>query len=87
MRVAYVLIALLVLSPAALIATTSIFVLRSDTYGPETSRGSGEVMHFYRVRIGRVSVPVHPRRWAAAYVLVGSLLWIVGIVFLFFVWT
>jgi hypothetical protein len=87
MRIAYVVIALAVLSPAAILAVTSLYVLRQSDYGPETARQSREVIHFYKIKVGRALIPIHPRAWAAAFVLVGSLLWLVGILFLLFVWT
>jgi hypothetical protein len=86
-KVAYMLVALAALAPAALIAATCLYVLSQVEFGPETDRASGETMQFTTLSVKQWGITIHPRRWAAAVVLFASVLWFVGVVFLLFVRT
>ncbi len=65
-RVAYLVVALAALAPAALIAAASLYVItQTEAIETEGDRASGETLHFYGLSIGGFDVPIHPRRWAA----------------------
>ena len=84
MRVAYILVALAVLSPGIVISLIVLtIVLRESTFVREQS--SPGPLHVYAIGIGKVEVKFYPRRWPATLVIVGALLWIAGIVVLLLV--
>ena len=86
-KVAYVAMALAVLAPAALVAATCLYVLAQTEFGPETDGPFGESMRFTTLTSGRLRITVHPRRWAAVTVLLASVFWFIGVVFLLFIRT
>jgi hypothetical protein len=88
LRIVYIVVALAALAPAAVIASLGlIMVVHTAALPPESDRASGESLHFYTARLGPLEVPIHPRGWAAIFVLLGSALWCVGIIFLLFIRT
>ena len=88
LRLIYIVVALVALAPAAVIAALGLMmVIHSATLPQESDRASRESLHFYTVSFGSLEVPIHPRGWAAVFVLLGSTLWCVGIVFLLFIRT
>ena len=88
LRIVYIVLALAALAPAAVIAALGlVMVVHTAALPPESDRASGESLHFYTVSIASLEVPIHPRGWAALFVLLGSVLWCVGIVFLLFIRT
>jgi hypothetical protein len=88
LRIAYIVVSLIALAPAAVIAALAlIMVVHTATLPQESDRASAESLHFYTVSFGSLEVPIHPRAWAAVFVLFGSILWCVGIIFLLFIRT
>lgn len=86
-KVAYLLLAFATLAPAAMVATVCLCALSQSEFGPETDRAGGETIRFTTLSVKHWRITVHPRRWAAVAVLVASVLWFVGVVFLLFVRT
>ena len=86
-KVAYIVFAFAALAPAALVAATCLCVLAQTEFGPETDRPCGESICRTTLSCGRLRITVHPRRWAAVTVLLASVLWFFGVVFLLFIRT
>jgi hypothetical protein len=83
MRAGYVAVVLLVLSPSIAIALFTLIVLtREATFVRE--RSSPEALHHYTIRLAGVEIPFYPRVWASVVLLVGAVLWIIGLTVLFF---
>ena len=88
LRIVYIVVALAALAPAAVIAALGlIMVVHTAALPPESDRASGESLHFHTVSFGSLEVPIYPRAWAAVFVILGSILWCVGIIFLLFIRT
>ena len=84
MRAAYILVALLVLSPSIVMSLFIIGVLsREPTFVREQS--SPEALHAYAIGVGGVQVRFHPRIWPAVIVTIGTVLWTIGMIWLLFV--
>jgi hypothetical protein len=85
-RVVYFVIVLVALVPSAMIAAGSLYVLAHHRLtGPASLPARDYTSHYYTVGIAGVEMAIYPRRWPAVLVLVGALLWCIGIVFLLFV--
>jgi hypothetical protein len=86
-KIAYILFAFATLVPAALVAATCLYVLSQAELGPETDRPFGESMRYTTLGSGHWRITIHPRRWAAVAVLLASIFWFIGVVFLLFIRT
>lgn len=84
MKTAYVAVAVLILSPSIAIALFTLTVVARDP-ALARDRTTQEQLYRYTIRVAGFEVPFRPFIWPSVLVLVGSIIWIVGVAVLFFV--